>query len=543
MAIDFIVGDILVVKQAYVNSTLANVPLTYMGVGRSNNVKATLTLLGLLSHVPSTVAETGTVETYLDDGMTRITRSYIRVVPMSTGSPVYYGGQGVNVFWEDDQTINNMFELSTAYMEDLQYNRALNNSGGTLGKGKLVRVTGFSVANQIPTINLADATLQANSVVFGILEADVLDGEIAAVLVAGHYQGLDTSGFTLNSNVYLSDTPGDISPTAGTVSSIMGRVINAPSTTGAIYIQGVIPLSSAAGGGGGSTGIGGPTGVRGLTGISGSTGLALGTTGLVGVTGFTGATGIQGLTGIAGATGFVGITGLIGPTGIQGVTGLLGLTGLALGATGIIGPTGIQGNTGIQGLTGLALGATGIQGLTGTAGVGLTGLIGSTGIQGLTGILGLTGAGVTGLVGATGFQGTTGIQGSTGITGLTGIGVAVAFERLASIGPVDLRIGPTNIALYSSASNVVVTGVTLRVTAGNNVTVMPVVGVGYNATADDVFYPVSLVGITQANFMWNFWVTAKTQLGTAGATLLLGIDTGSTGTTHLATVDVVGYRF
>lgn len=513
MAIDFIVGDILVVKQAYVNSTLANVPLTYLGVGRSNNVKATLTLLGLLSHVPSTVAETGTVETYLDDGMTRVTRSYIRVVPMSTESPVYYGGQGVNVFWEDDQTINNMFELSTAYMEDLQYNRALNNSGGTLGKGKLVRVTGFSVANQIPTINLADATVTANSVVFGILEADVLDGEIAAVLVAGHYQGLDTSGFTLNSNVFLSDTPGDISPTAGTVSSIMGRVINAPSATGAIYIQGVLPLSSAAGSGGGSTGIGGPTGISGLTGISGSTGLALGTTGLVGVTGFTGATGIQ------------------------------GLTGLALGATGINGPTGIQGNTGIQGFTGLALGSTGIQGVTGTAGVGLTGLIGATGIQGLTGILGLTGAGVTGLIGATGFQGTTGIQGNTGLTGLTGIGVAVAFERLASIGPVDLRIGPTNIALYSSASNVVVTGVTVRVTAANNVTVMPVVGVGYNVTADDVFYPVSLVGITQANFMWNFWVTAKTQLGSAGATLLLGIDTGSTGTTHLATVDVVGYRF
>lgn len=478
MVINFLIGDVLVVRQSYVDGTLANVSLEIGGVSRASNVRATLTLLGQLNHQPATVAETGTVVTFLDDGETSITRSFIRVVPTNTQNPVYNAGQGAIIYWEDDTTINNMFELSTAFLVDLQYSRAFNSSGVTLNKGLLVRVTGFNVANQVPTIALADATVTANSAVFGILEETVLNGELATVLTNGHYQGLDTTGFSLNGIVFLSDTPGGISSVAGTVTSILGRVINVASTAGAIAIRGVIPLGSGSGGGSGATGLVGTTGIQGNTGIQG-----LGVTGLQGTTGLSGNTGIQGL----GVTGLQGITGLIGATGLTGTTGIQGLTGL-VGVTGLQGPTGIQGGTGVQGL-------------------------GVTGLQGLTGI------------------------------GSAGSGV----QRLATVSNIDFIAGTTNIAIYTvpALTTAVITGVIVRITAANGITAVPAAGVGFNVAADDVFTSVNLIGVTAANFVWNYWVgpSAKTQLGVAGSTLLFGIDTATTGTTHLASVDVIGYTF
>jgi len=336
MAINFNIGDILVAKQAYNRNTIANAPIMYNGASRANNVRRTVTLLGSLGSDPVEVIDTGTMVATLGDGVTQVVRSYVRVVPLNKQSAVYNNGRGVAIFWESDVVINNMFELSTAYVVDTQSKRALNLTASTIPKGYLVRVVGFDIASQLPTIEIANAASSNTAPVFGITEEAILSNSVGSVLVEGHYQGLDTSAFSINDVVYLSDTPGQISTTEGSSPQVIGRVINVGSSDGSIAIKGIMPLGGSGGGAGaqgatgiqGGTGIQGQTGVRGIQGIQGITGV--GTTGVTGETGVRGLTGIQGLAGM-GTTGVGGITGLTGQTGIQGVTGVQGFTGVGAG--------------------------------------------------------------------------------------------------------------------------------------------------------------------------------------------------------------------
>jgi len=616
MAIDFIVGDKIVVNNAYVVVTLAT--------SNSKRIRAAVSTLGLLGTAVGTVAAVGNF------ALPSQTLSYIRVVPDNTGVQAYNDGRGIVIYFESDDQLNNSFELSTAFFPDVNTQRVYNDSGSTLAKGSLVYNTGFNTTVQLATVDLASAASMSTAFLIGILLEDIDDGESGACLTQGAYQGLDTSGGTINQLLFLSDTPGQFSLVTGTVTAIIGR-IQVVNTEGTIFIAGEFPLGQGTGSGTqGVTGLSGPTGIQGNTGVQG-----LGVTGLAGGTGLFGSTGIQGNTGAQGlgVTGLVGETGLLGPTGIQGntgaqglgVTGLIGSTGISgidgvtgfqgttgiagmgmtglIGTTGLLGPTGIQGTTGTAGLgtTGLIgttglLGPTGIQGVTGIAGTGVTGLsgvtgvqgttgvqgLGVTGLQGLTGVLGIDGvtglqgvtgiagngvtglqgvtgiegSGVTGLqgvtgiagTGVTGLQGVTGIQGLTGLQGITGIGVAVSLERLRTTTVNMITGGATEVVIYDQAIGpaVVIDSVVVRLTAASAITVVPLVGVGFNAGgADNVFVPVSLTGVTAVNDIWTFSATAKAVYnpGTGAATLLLGIDTGATGTTMLTSVDVIGYRF
>lgn len=494
MAINFENGDLVVVKQAYVDNYLQNLASTEI-------VPGILELVGLLAHEPATVQATGTVTAFVQNAtldLTAQTRYYIRVVPTNTKSPLYNDGDGATLYFLSESQLNDTFELATAYLADKLFVRAFNNSGSTISKGKIVRFTAYDTVNLAPNIALASAEASNTSTVLGISEQDIPNNSFGSILVEGDYQGLDTSGFTVNSIVYLSDTAGNISASQGTVSSLVGRVHTVNATTGAISVRGEMPFGAGGGGGGG-----GSTGIQGVTGLS---------SGPIGATGIQGNTGLMG----GGATGIQGVTGL---QGIQGNTGLMGG-----GATGIRGLTGLAGNNGSQG-------ATGVQGNTGVAITGATGIAGVTGIRGLDGSTGI------------GFLGATGVQGVTGIGSGSGAGTITTLATVTNIDPVA---GTTEIFLYNvpAATSAVISFVVLRCTAANGVTEVPTMGVGFNATgADNVFAPVALTGVTGANDLWTFASTAKAVVGTAGATLLLGIDTATTGSTHLFSADIMGYTF
>jgi hypothetical protein len=439
MAINFNPGDIVVVKQSYVQNTVANESLFYNGASRANNVRGTVTKLGSLQDGQATVTETGTVNTVLEDGFTQVVRSYIRLVPLDKTSSLYANGQGFTVYWEDDTTINNMFELSTAWVVDTQSKRALNLSGSAIGKGLLVRVAGFDATQQLPTVELASAASSNTAPVFGITEEEIANNGTGSVLIEGHYQGIDTSAFSINDIVFLSDTPGEISQTQGSTSAVVGRVVTAASVMGAIAIKGIIPLAAA--------GVGGP-GTQGSTGVAGNTGVQ-GNTGI-------GFQGVQGTTGTEGVTGFLGSTGLSGATGAQGVAG--------------IGVTGFQGSTGVQGFRGFT-GLQGIQGVTGTLGVdgntGILGVDGETGVQGVTGILGIDGA--TGITGATGIAGNTGVFGNTGAGGIlirdTFTGSVTNGQTVFTLSqaPVDATLVgfEVNGVVYRDTTHITISGTTL----------------------------------------------------------------------------------
>lgn len=526
MAIDFTIGDNVVVNNAYVVVSLA--------ASNSLVLRNAVSSLGLIGSGVATVAAVGNYAT----GSQIL--SYIRLVPLNTGIQAYNNGSGIIVYFENDNQLNNSLELSTAFFPDVNTQRVFNATGSPLTKGSLVYNTGFDITQQLATVDLASAANANTAFFFGILLEDIAASSSGACLTQGAYQGLDTSSGSINQILYLSDTPGEFSLSAGSNTAIIGR-IQVVGTEGTIFLAGEFPLGQ--GGGGGSPGA---TGVAGNTGITGNTGLSLqGATGLAGPGGSQGDTGLQGIQGGTGIQGLAGVTGLIGETGIQGLTGILGAS--------------VQGDTGIQGVTGIGIdGVTGLQGNTGIQGMqGVTGVVGDTGIQGLQGDTGIQGLqGVTGVIGDTGIQGLqgdtgiqglgdTGIQGLTGLQGITGIGVAVSLERLNTT-TVNMVTGATEVVIYNQGAGqgVVITQVVVRLTAANAITVVPTVGVGFNASgADNVFVPVALTGVTAVNDVWTFASTAKAVYAPGAATLLLGIDTGATGTTMLTSVDVVGYRF
>jgi hypothetical protein len=249
-------------------------------------------------------------------------------------------GTGVNIYFCSDAHLNNSLEISDAYVEDRCFIKAYNISGSLIPKGSVIHQTGFDSTLQLPTIDLASAATTATAGVIGVVTHDVDDMTEASVLVKGAFQDIDTTGFLLGGDVFLSDTPGAISPTPGTVDTALARVLTV-GTTGTIFVFPTI----------GGTGGGGSTGLQGTTGLGG------GPPGATGVC-CPGETGIKGCTGIQGPTGSFGETGI----GIPGETGIIGLPG----ETGIIG---LPGETGIIGL-----GETGIQGATGAGTSGLSGV-------------------------------------------------------------------------------------------------------------------------------------------------------------------------
>jgi hypothetical protein len=233
MAIDFIVGDILIVKQQYVKNTLTK-------QSRTAGLARTIQALEYFNAVSADVLDVG--NTIIFEGASAVNRAFIKLLSTDTTNINYNGGRGVMLYFENDTFLNNSFEYSTAYLCDICSRRGLNNSGISIPKLAVVRYTGFDTATQLPTISLADATSEATAKVMGMAEEAVADGEIGSIIIEGALSGSDTSTFTINDTVYLSDTPGGISDVAGTLTSIVGRA-HTIGDPGSISVKGEFPFT------------------------------------------------------------------------------------------------------------------------------------------------------------------------------------------------------------------------------------------------------------------------------------------------------------
>ena len=258
MTINFSPGDIVVVKQTYVQNTLAKInPATSQGIV-GINIKRTTSLLGQFKHDPIEVLGSGSVTGITDNGLP-IIWSFIRIRPVDQQSPSYQSGSGIVIYWHDDTGINDAMELSSAYVKDAQAIRCKNTSGVTVFKGAVVYTTGFDTASNLPAVALASAASANTLAAFGLAEEEIVNDAFGTVIIDGHYQGLNTLAFNINDIVYLSDTPGETSASQGTSPSIVGRCINIGANDGAIAFRGIIPLGQGVGGGGpgpqGATGI------------------------------------------------------------------------------------------------------------------------------------------------------------------------------------------------------------------------------------------------------------------------------------------------
>lgn len=254
MAINFTVGEYVVINRAYVEKILPT-----LGCSCNNQ---TLSSLGYVGANPSVVLATGTV--FVNATM----KSYIQVRPANTGSPAFKNQRGVIIYFCSDAHLNNSLELSTAFIDDKCYIKAQNVSGSPITKGQLVYQAGFDGTLQLPNVSLAAATASSTCAALGLASADIGIAECGSILIEGSFVGFDTSSFTnVGQTVFLSDTPGAISSTAGTIEKVVARVASISATDGTIILDGVTAGSGGGGGSAGATGIGGLTGIQGATGI------------------------------------------------------------------------------------------------------------------------------------------------------------------------------------------------------------------------------------------------------------------------------------
>jgi hypothetical protein len=77
----------------------------------------------------------------------------------------------------------------------------------------------------------ANGTTAAEARIWGIATRTVAAGEGVTAIRSGVMDGWDLSGLAYDAAVYLSDTDGRIDTAAGTVSTVVGRVIPATATT------------------------------------------------------------------------------------------------------------------------------------------------------------------------------------------------------------------------------------------------------------------------------------------------------------------------
>lgn len=267
MAINFSIGDKLIVKQQYVQNTLTRLP-------RNPRLVGVITSLGYFGITSAEVMDVGNAFVF-DKGVQSL-KSFIKVCALDSLNKNYNNGQGVILYFDTDDLLNNSFEYSTAYLCDVCSRRALNNSGVSIPKLAIVRYTGFDETTQLATIALANATTAASGKVMGMAEEAIADGDIGSIIIEGAISGVDTSTYTINDTIYLSDTPGEITDTPGTVTSIVGRA-HTIGDPGSISVKGEFPFGDGGGGGGaGTTGIQGVTGIMGTNGTQGVTGIGAG---------------------------------------------------------------------------------------------------------------------------------------------------------------------------------------------------------------------------------------------------------------------------
>jgi hypothetical protein len=128
----------------------------------------------------------------------------------------------------------------TAKLGETNHLRALNNTGSTIAKGKVVYVTGAQ--GQRLTIALADADIEAAAhTTIGITAESIANNAEGFVFISGVLTGVNTSGLTDGAILYVSSTAGEYTETAPTSPShsvIVGFVVNGGSAgAGSIYVS------------------------------------------------------------------------------------------------------------------------------------------------------------------------------------------------------------------------------------------------------------------------------------------------------------------
>lgn len=86
--------------------------------------------------------------------------------------------------------------------------RAKNSTGSTINANQLVYLSGFDATNQLPLVSVASYNSSSTMPAMGVAREDILNGEIGIIKISGPIDGIDTSGASINDDVYVGSNGG-----------------------------------------------------------------------------------------------------------------------------------------------------------------------------------------------------------------------------------------------------------------------------------------------------------------------------------------------
>jgi len=112
-----------------------------------------------------------------------------------------------------------------------------NNTGSTISKGKAVYISG-AVGNDT-TIALADNASASTMAAFGIVKADIANGDSGIVVMSGSVSSINTASFSEGDELYVS-TSGDLTTTKPTGTALIQKIakVAKAAASGSIVVAG-----------------------------------------------------------------------------------------------------------------------------------------------------------------------------------------------------------------------------------------------------------------------------------------------------------------
>lgn len=114
-----------------------------------------------------------------------------------------------------------------------------NHTGATIAKMKVVAFNGMGTL--FPQVQLAEPGVNVN---FGVMQADLVDGEAGYITCLGFMLDVDTSAWLVETELY-ADASGNLSPTPE--GPIVAIVIKSHATEGVLYVTGVAGVGGGSG--------------------------------------------------------------------------------------------------------------------------------------------------------------------------------------------------------------------------------------------------------------------------------------------------------
>jgi len=114
-----------------------------------------------------------------------------------------------------------------------------NTSGSTMTKGQTVFVNGYNAGQDLPTVDLADASSSSTMPALGLVTADIANNENGECTVMGKISSIDTSTFSDGDSVFVSTTAGGISaePSGTDLVQRVGTVLRSHATLGVLGVN------------------------------------------------------------------------------------------------------------------------------------------------------------------------------------------------------------------------------------------------------------------------------------------------------------------